>query len=108
MVFDKSWSGCEITLALPEDSYYWVVETFGENGNESVERSKNRFLLIPKGRSKASIRPELSDFLQQGHAVMVKRWTESGARVMVNGQETVVNPRRRFRHFTSPCRVETT
>ena len=108
MVFDKSWSGSRITLALAEESYHWVVGTVGENGKESVESLKNRFSLIPKGRSKASIALELSDFLQQGHAIMVTGWTESGARVMVNGQETVVNPRRRFRHLTSPCRVETT
>ena len=67
-----------------------------------MESPKNRFSLILKSSSKASIALELSDFPQHGHAIKVKGWTESNAWVMVKGQEAVVNPDRRFRHFTSP------
>jgi hypothetical protein len=87
---------------LPEGTYYWVVQTIGENGMESAESPKNKFSLVPKGDSGASIALELGDFVQIGHSIEVKGRTEAGARVMVNGQEAVVNADGTFSHFTSP------
>ncbi len=100
LVFDKNVSGSQITLSLAEGNYYWVVQTVGDDGKESMESPKNRFMLVAKGNANGSISLELSDFVQHGHAIEVKGRTEAGARIMVNGQEAVVSPDGTFRHFT--------
>lgn len=100
LVFDKNVTGSQITLPLGQGVYYWVVQTVGDNAKESMESPKNRFFLVPKGDANGSIALELSGFVQHGHAIEVKGRTEAGVRVMVNGQEAVVNPDGTFSHFT--------
>ncbi|HEY6307245.1 MAG TPA: hypothetical protein VI488_12390 [Candidatus Angelobacter sp.] len=100
--FDKNVTGSQMVLPLPEGNYYWVVQTIGENGKESIESPPSKFSLVPKGNSNANIALELGDFVQIGHVIEVKGRTETGARVMVNGQEAVVNADGTFRHFTNP------
>ncbi len=56
--------------------------------------------MVPKGTDSSSIALELSDLVQNGHSIMVKGRTESGARVMVNGQEAVVKSDGTFIYFT--------
>jgi hypothetical protein len=101
LVFDKNVTGAQMVLPLPDGTYYWVVQTIGENGKESAESPKNKFSLVPKGDSATSIALELGDFVQIGHSIEIKGRTEAGARVMVNGQEAVVNSDGSFSHFTS-------
>jgi Glucodextranase, domain B/FecR protein len=101
LAFDKNVTGSQMVLPLPEGTYYWVVQTIGEDGKESMESPKSKFFLVPKGNSNASIALELGDFVQIGHVIEVKGRTEAGARVMVNGQEAVVNADGTFRHFTN-------
>jgi hypothetical protein len=102
LVFDKNVVGSQVTVSLPEGNYFWEVQTVGENGKESSESPKSRFSLIPKGNSGVTIALELGDWVQIGHTIEVRGNTEAGARVMVNGQEAVVNADGSFRHFTNP------
>jgi hypothetical protein len=100
MVYDRNVTGSQITLALPEGTYWWVVQTIEDTGKESMESPKNKFSLVPKGSGNANIALELGDLVQIGHVIEVKGRTEAGARVMVNGQEAVVAGDGTFRHFT--------
>jgi hypothetical protein len=100
MVFDKSVTAPQVTLALPDGSYYWVVQTIEDTGKESVESPKSRFSLVPKGDANGNIALELGDWVQIGHVMEVKGRTEAGARIMVNGQEAVVGSDGTFHHFT--------
>jgi hypothetical protein len=103
VVFDRNISGSQVVLKdMAMGTYYWQVRSIGENGKESVESPRSRFTLVPKGADGTSIALELSDFVQHGHSIEVKGRTEAGARVMVNGQEAVVNSDGTFRHFTNP------
>lgn len=102
VVFDKNISGSQVVLKdMAMGTYWWQVRSMGENGKESVESPPSRFTLLPKGTDGASIALELGDFVQHGHSIEVKGRTEPGARVMVNGQEAVVNGDGTFRHFTN-------
>lgn len=102
LVFDKNVTGSQIVLKdLAEGTYYWVVQSVGDNGKESVESPKNKFFLVPKGDASVGIVLELGDFVQHGHVIEVSGRTETGARVMVNGQEAVVNGDGTFHHFTN-------
>lgn len=102
LVFNKNVTGSQIIVPVTEGTYYWVVQSVGENGKESVESPKSRFYLVPKGTANGSIALELGDFVQHGHMIEVKGRTEAGARVMVNGQEAVVNGDGTFHHLTNP------
>jgi hypothetical protein len=100
LVFDKNVTGSQITLALPDGTYWWVVQTIEDTGKESVESPRNKFSLVPKGDGAGNIALELGDFTQIGHVIEVKGRTEAGARIMVNGQEAVVGSDGTFHHFT--------
>ena len=54
------------------------------NEKESLESQKNRFTIIPKGKSSAAINLEVDPFTQHGHVIELTGKTEAGARVMVN------------------------
>ena len=103
VVFDRNITDSHVVLKdMAVGTYFWHVRSIGENGKESVESPRSRFTLVPKGADGTSIALELSDFVQHGHSIEVKGRTEAGARVMVNGQEAVVNSDGTFRHFTNP------
>ncbi len=88
---------------LQEGSYYWEVQSVGDNGKESVESDKNRFTVVPKGADKVNITLELEPLVQHGHVIEIRGRTEPNARVMVNGQEVaVIGSDGKFFHFTSP------
>ena len=88
---------------LQEGIYYWVVQSIGEGGKESVDSDKNRFTVIPKGEDKVNITLELEPLIQHGHLIEIRGKTEPNARVMVNGQEVVaISGDGSFHHFTSP------
>ncbi len=88
---------------LQEGIYYWVVQSIGEGGKESVDSDKNRFTVIPKGEDKVNITLELEPLIQHGHLIEIRGKTEPNARVMVNGQEVAaMGGDGSFHHFTSP------
>jgi len=88
---------------LQEGIYYWVVQSIGEGGKESVDSDKNRFTVIPKGEDKVNITLELEPLIQHGHLIEIRGKTEPNAKVMVNGQEVVaISGDGSFHHFTSP------
>jgi hypothetical protein len=88
---------------LKEGSYYWEVQSVGENGKESVASDKNRFTVIPKGADNVNITLELEPLIQHGHVIEIRGKTEPNARVMVNGQEVaVIGSDGKFYHFTNP------
>ncbi len=103
-VFDRVVQGTDVqVVGLSEGPYYWVVQTVGPDGKQSVESEKNRFTVIPKGKQEASIALELQPLVQHGHVIEVQGRTEPAARVMVNGQEVpVVGSDGSFRYFTPP------
>jgi hypothetical protein len=103
LVFDRDITTSQIVLKdLPRGAYYWEVRSVGDDGKESVESQKSRFTLMAKGSETASIALELGDLVQHGHVIEVRGRTEQGARVMVNGQEAVMDTDGAFHHFTSP------
>ncbi len=88
---------------LREGSYYWEVQSVGENGKESVASDKNRVTVIPKGADNVNITLELEPMIQHGHVIEIRGKTEPNARVMVNGQEVaVIASDGKFYHFTNP------
>jgi hypothetical protein len=92
-----------IVTGLAEGAYYWVVQSYGADERESVESEKNRFTIIPKGKTTNAINLELNPLVQHGHVIELGGKTEVGARVMVNGQEVpVVGTDGSFHYFTPP------
>jgi hypothetical protein len=92
-----------IVTGLDEGAYYWVVQSYGVGGKESVESEKNRFTIIPKTRGTVAINLELNPLVQHGHVIELIGKTEVGARVMVNGREVpVVSGDGTFHYFTPP------
>jgi hypothetical protein len=88
---------------LGEGAYYWLVQSYDADGKESLESEKNRFTIIPKGKTAVAINLELDPFVQHGHVIEVLGKTESGARVMVNGREVpMISPDGTFHYFTPP------
>jgi hypothetical protein len=103
-VFDRVVPGTDVqVLNLTDGPYYWVVQTVGPDGKQSVESEKNRFSVMSKARQEASIALELQPLVQHGHVIEVLGRTEPTARVMVNGQEVpVVGSDGSFHYFTPP------
>ncbi len=92
-----------LVSGLTEGSYYWMVQSYDAEGNQSVESEKNRFSIVPKGKNMEAINLDLDPFVQHGHVIELVGKTESGARVMVNGREVpVVGTDGSFRYFTPP------
>jgi len=92
-----------IVSGLNEGAYYWVVQSYDVNDKESMESQKNRFTIIPKGKSSEAINLELDPFTQHGHVIELTGKTEAGARVMVNGREVpVVGMDGSFHYFMPP------
>jgi hypothetical protein len=92
-----------IVTGLDEGAYYWVVQSYGAHGKESLESEKNRFTIIPKTKGTVAINLELDPFVQHGHVIELIGKTEVGARVMVNGREVpVVAGDGSFHYFTPP------
>jgi len=91
-----------IVSGLSEGAYYWVVQSYDAKEQSSLESEKNRFTIIPKGNTTA-INLELDPFVQHGHVIELMGKTETGARVMVNGQEVpVIGTDGSFHYFTPP------
>ncbi len=92
-----------LVSGLTEGSYYWMVQSYDAENNESVESEKNRFSIVPKGKNMEAINLDLDPFIQHGHVIELVGKTESGARVMVNGREVpLVGGDGSFRYFTPP------
>ena len=104
LVDDKNWPNLEMRVKglEPNQMYYWEVFSVGEDGKESTASEINGFNLVVKGDNSAAIPLELEPFSQHGHVIEVKGRTEPGARVLVNGQEAIINSDGTFRHFTNP------
>jgi hypothetical protein len=101
---DKKVNTADVTVtSLGEGAYYWMVQSYGANGKESVESEKNRFTIISKGKQTEAISLELDPFVQHGHVIEVTGKTETGARVMVNGREVpMISTDGTFHYFTPP------
>jgi hypothetical protein len=89
--------------SLAEGPYYWLVTSIDANGKESVESEKNRFTIVAKSGESATIALDVQPFVQHGHIIEIRGKTESGARVMVNGEEVpTVDTDGSFMYFTHP------
>ena len=89
--------------SLSEGAYYWLVTSIDANGKESVESEKNRFTIVAKSGEGATIALDVQPFVQHGHIIEIRGKTESGARVMVNGEEVpTVDTDGSFMYFTHP------
>ena len=101
---DKRVNTADVTVtSLGEGAYYWMVQSYGVAGKESVESEKNRFTIISKGKQTEAINLELDPFVQHGHVIEVTGKTETGARVMVNGREVpMISTDGTFHYFTPP------
>ncbi len=92
-----------MVTGLGEGAYYWAVQSFDRAGKESLESEKNRFTIIPKGKSTAAINLQLEPLVQHGHVIELIGRTEVGARVMVNGREVpLIAQDGTFHYFTPP------
>ncbi len=105
-VFDKVIPTPELHLGnMPEGAYYWLVQSVGASGKESIESEKNRFTVVPKGKEDVALALDVN-LIQQGHVIEVEGRTEPGARVMVNGEEVpAVQDDGSFHYFTPPLPV---
>lgn len=104
MVLDqKDWPHLELLLSnLTPGTYWWEVQSVGENGKLSTASERNKFTVIPYTENGAKISLEVVALIQHGHVFEIKGQTEPGARVMVNGQEVaMINGDGSFHHFTN-------
>jgi hypothetical protein len=103
-IVDRRVSTADVIVSgLNEGAYYWVVQSYDLSDKESMESQKNRFTIIPKGKSTEAINLELDPFTQHGHVIELTGKTEAGARVMVNGREVpVVGMDGSFHYFMPP------
>src|SRR5262249_12755870 len=104
LVFDRKIPApaTQVPVQLAEGTYYWEVQSVGENEKESVESEKSRFIVTRKTGDNPTIALEVSDFVQHGHSIEVRGRTEPGAMVIVNRQPAVVRDDGTFSHFTDP------
>lgn len=103
LVDEPNWPNLEMNVkGLEPGLYYWQVLSVGDNGKESIPSETNAFNLVPAGESGVTIPLEIEAFSQHGHVIEIKGHTEPGARVLVNGQEAIVDSDGSFRHFTNP------
>jgi hypothetical protein len=104
MVLDqKNWPHLELMLSnMAPGSYWWEVQSVGDNGKISTASERNKFTVIPYTENSAKIPLEVVAWIQHGHVFEIKGQTEPGARVMVNGQEVaMINGDGSFHHFTN-------
>ena len=104
MVIDQAnWPHLELLLSnLAPGSYWWEVQSVGDNGKLSAVSERNKFTVVPYTESGAKIPLEIVSLIQHGHVFEIKGQTEPGARVMVNGQEVaMINSDGSFHHFTN-------
>lgn len=103
LIVDQNWTHLELVLAnLTPGSYWWEVQSVGDNGKLSAASERNKFAVVPYAENGAKIPLEIVSLIQHGHVFEIKGQTEPGARVMVNGQEVaVINPDGTFHHFTN-------
>lgn len=88
---------------LSEGAYYWVVQAVDAQSKESADSEKNRFQIIARGAPDRGMRLELEPFIQHGHVIEIRGCTETGARVLINGEEVpLVGPDGCFDYFTPP------
>ena len=85
-----------------EGAYWWEVQSVGEDGKESAESERNKFMIIPQEENNSIIALDLEPLRQMGHVFEIRGRTEPSARVMVNGQDAIVNSDGTFHHFTTP------
>jgi hypothetical protein len=106
-IIDKKVPTAEVEVSgLSEGAYYWAVQSYDQNGKESMESEKNRFTIIAKAGDSAAMNLELDPFIQHGHVIEVLGKTEVGGRVMVNGREVpMVTADGSFHYFTPPLPV---
>jgi hypothetical protein len=106
-IIDKKVPTPEVEVSgLSEGAYYWAVQSYDQNGKESMESEKNRFTIIAKAGDSAAMNLELDPFIQHGHVIEVLGKTEVGGRVMVNGREVpMVTADGSFHYFTPPLPV---
>lgn len=106
-IIDKRVPTAEVEVSgLTEGPYYWAVQSYDQNGKESMESEKNRFTIIAKGKGSEEMSLDLDPFIQHGHVIEVTGKTEVGARVMVNGREVpLVASDGSFHYFTPPLQV---
>jgi len=103
LVVDQNWTHLELVLAnLTPGSYWWEVQSVGDNGKLSSTSERNKFTVVPYAENGAKIPLEIVSLIQHGHVFEIKGQTEPGARVMVNGQEVaMINSDGTFHHFTN-------
>ena len=103
-VVDRKVNTADVVVSgLGEGAYYWMIQSFDAAEKESIESEKNRFTIIARGKETRALNLELDPLVQHGHVLELVGKTESGARVMVNGQEVpVVGADGVFHYFTPP------
>jgi hypothetical protein len=104
LIIDKKVPTPEVQVSgLAEGAYYWDVQSYDQNGRESMESEKNRFTILAREKDEEAINLDLNPFVQHGHVIEVQGKTEVGARVMVNGREVpIVGNDGTFHYFTPP------
>jgi hypothetical protein len=103
-IIDKRVPTAEVEVSgLSEGAYYWAVQSYDQNGKESMESEKNRFTIISKTGDTGQLSLELDPLIQHGHVIEVTGKTEVGGRVMVNGREVpMLSADGSFHYFTPP------
>ena len=90
-------------LGLEEGKYYWAVQSQDAQGHFSIDSDKSEFTVVDKGTEGISLALEINQLIQHQHVIEIKGNTQTGARVMVNGQQVpVIAPDGSFTYFTPP------
>ena len=103
LLVDQNWTHLELVLSnLTPGTYWWEVQSVGDNGKLSAASERNKFAVVPYAEGGAKIPLDIVALIQHGHVFEIKGQTEPGARVMVNGQEVaMINADGSFHHFTN-------
>jgi hypothetical protein len=103
IVMEKKTSGtsADVTGLEPGD-YFWRVKAVDEKNNVSDASDSYKFTLVTQGKEQEMLL-EVDDTQLQGNVVEVIGRTESGAALIINGEQVAdIKPDGHFRYFTEP------
>ena len=104
LVVDKKVTDTSAEVSgLEEGTYYWIVSSIDEHGNESQDSAPNRFNLVQQVSQDHQAFLEITNIIQHGSVMEVVGRTEPGSTVIINNEQVFnIAPDGTFQHFTSP------
>jgi hypothetical protein len=103
IVMEKKTSGTAVDVTgLEPGDYFWRVKAIDDKNNVSDPSDSYKFTLVTQGKEQEMLL-EVDDTQLQGNVVEVIGRTESGAALIINGEQVAdIKPDGHFRYFTEP------